>query len=59
MNGYILESVKRIIVPKGLKEVTVIIGDHQVIVRADGTNDIRRNGQKGKGDPSFPRANNL
>lgn len=40
MNEYIVNAVKRIIVPSGLSEVRVRVGDVIVTVRADGTNEV-------------------
>lgn len=40
INEYLINAVKRVIVPKGLKEVTIQIGEYIVTVRADGTNNV-------------------
>jgi hypothetical protein len=40
MNEYIINAIKRIIVPSGLNEVKVQVGNSVVTVKADGTNDV-------------------
>jgi hypothetical protein len=40
MNEYLVRAIKRIIVPSGLKEVVIRVGEVVVTVRADGTNSV-------------------
>jgi hypothetical protein len=40
MNQYLINAIKRIIVPSGLSEIKVQVGNCVVTVKVDGTSDV-------------------